>query len=677
MNYKDMDFSQVKAAYPGNLPGTATIDKVIPATTDFSPNPVYMYERPIPTSDATFLLVYGKYKDGLYYYYRIDLQNADGYYAIYRNFLYTIKIKGILRPGSATPTDAANSAGSGDISTDQKAENLTDVSDGVARILVEYTEKTIVGNAQTVKLKFKFLPNSSVDTPNNNAVTVEVGDPGATGAVINGSVTIGTTDDTQGWRELQFTSTDASDVTKTQTIKVTGTYNGTSKLFRNVTYKLMKIQNMQVVCDPHDLLKGKGEKVNVLIKIPKDLPRSIFPLQLQIESSELSITPDNDNLPVNPGKSIIDGTSATYQFIKTLDYDDYLALQEASTDEWVTVKTKFKTTKLESDCDVYVANPYFNTANDSFITYTIKNFSNLQFDKYNQETADLPVTFSFHMDATEIPQKVIVKLSGLKPATGSTLVQIATNTYEFTPTSGSTASIDLLTSTDDGFYRVDISANHYNDAFLDNQLDYINPGFTVSNVPFGVGKNVPFAFSYQTGAIEPVIFTLTNLTPPSGDTHFVSLGGNKWRFTPTGSNVAQSFNFVTTTFMSEVSVTMSGDSYTTVGPMTLNATSLTVASQSLAFTTTTGTRPQSGATVNVHTTTGVVVGSFTVNNNRYNSAAFDIDLSKFSGNENVYFSFYRNGNTYYTTSTYTLTQLSNATTGSRLTITGTTTTRPW
>ena len=121
---------------------------------------------------------------------------------------------------------------------------------------------------------------------------------------------------------------------------------------------------------------------------------------------------------------------------------------------------------------------------------------------------------------------------------------------------------------------------------------------------------------------------------------------------------------------------MSGDSYTVAGPFKLSAT-LTVASQSLAFTRTTGTRPQNGATVNVHTTTGVVVGSFTVNNNRYNSAAFDIDLSKFSANENVYFSFDRDGNTNYTTSTYTLTQLSNATTGSRLTITGTTTTRPW
>ena len=675
--YESLTFAQVKEQYHGNLPATATLNKTIPAATAFSSDPVYMYERPIPTEDATFLLVYGRYTPtNKMCYYRIELQDANGYYAIYRNFKYTVNIKGILREGSDTPTEAANSAGSGDISTDQKAENLTDVSDGVARIFVEYTEKTLVGQG-TVTLKFKFLPDASVNTPHNEYVTVTVGDPGASGAVINGSVTIASSDDGEGWRQLSFTSTEPGDVTKTQTIKVTGNYGSGSRLFRNITYKLMKIQDMIVVCDPSEVEKGKGEKVDVLIKIPKDLPRSIFPLQLQIESSALSLTPDNDNLPVQPGKSIINGTTSSYQFIKTLSYDDYLAYQAASTDEWVVVPTHFKTTKESSDCDVYVANQYFHTNHGSFTTFTMHDFTNLRFSNNSLTDPDQPVTFSFNMDASDVPQKVTLKLTGLKPAVGSPLIQVGTNTYEYSTTGANVVNISLLTSTDDGYYRADISANHYNDAYHDNLLEYINPGFTGTSVPFGVGKNVPFRFTYQNSAIgEPVTFTLSNLTPPSGDTRFESQGGDKWRFTPSNSTATQNFNFVTTTAFSEVSVTMSGDSYTVAGPFKLSAT-LTVASQSLAFTRTTGTRPQNGATVNVHTTTGVVVGSFTVNNNRYNSAAFDIDLSKFSANENVYFSFDRDGNTNYTTSTYTLTQLSNATTGSRLTITGTTTTRPW
>ncbi len=665
MNYTDMDFSQVKAAYPGNLPGTATIDKVIPAATEFSQDPVYMYERPIPTSDATFLLVYGKYKDGLNYYYRIDLQNAEGYYAVYRNFLYTINIKGILRPGSATPTDAANSAGSGDISTDQKAENLTDVSDGVARILVEYTEKTLVGQG-TVSLKFKFLPNASVDSPRNQDVTVTVAAPGLTGAVIDGDVTIGTTDDSQGWRTLTFNSTTPIDIIRSQSIRVTGTYGSNSKLFRVITYKQMSIQNMQVICNPHDLLKGKGEKVDVLIKIPKDLPRSIFPLQLQIESSANSITPDNDNLPVNPGRSIINGTSATYQFIKTLDYDDYLVLQDASTDEWVTVTTHFKTTKESGDCDVYVANEYFNTAHDSFITYTIKDFSNLQFDNYTQASADMPVVFSFHMDANDPPQKVIVKLSGLKPATGSPLIQIATNTYEFTPTTGSTASIDLLTSTDDGYYRVDISAAHYNDAYLDNQLEYINPRFTGTVVPFGIGRNVPFAFSYVYGAVEPVTFTLSNLIPESDDDRFTSLGGDRWRFTPDNTNQAQSINFVTTKYLSSVAVTsMEGDHYESAGPINLAApTSFTIPANALEFID--PNRPGNNTTITLYTSSGDGFTTCTTNNNRRNNGTITIDLSNFSEENQIVYFGYRTGywpvyTYYYTTSSYTLTQLANAT----------------
>ena len=681
MNYQDSTLADLKEWYPGNLPAAATIDKTIPAASAFSPNPVYMFERPIPTEDATFLIVYGKYKDGINYYYRIELQDADGYYAIYRNWVYTVKIKGILRAGSETPTDAANSAGSGDVSTDQKAENLTDVSDGVARILVEYTEKTLVGQG-TVTLKFKFLPNAASDTPANNQVTVTVGDPGASGAVINGAVTIATSDDAQGWRQLSFTSTAPGEVLKTQTIRVTGTYgNPQAKLFRNVTYKLMSIQDMQVVCDPHDLLKGKGEKVDVLIKIPKDLPRSIFPLQLKIESSALSITPDNDNLPVYPGETFVEGkTGASYYFVKTLDYDDYLALQEASTDEWVTVTTHFKTSKESSDCDVYVANEYFNTAHDNFITYTIKDFTNLAFSNYTQSAPDMPVTFSFNMVATDIPQKVILKLSGLKPVEGSTLVNIGTNMYEYT-TSGSTASIPLLTSTDDGYYRVDISAAHYNDAYLDNLLEYINPRFTGSVVPFGIGRNVPFAFSYVYGAVEPVTFTLSNLTPPSGDTRFTSLGGDRWLFTPNNTNQDQSFNFVTTSFASNVSVTsMEGDHYTAAGPFNLAPafTSVTVVAQGLNFTG--NNRPGNNTNVTLYTSSGQVVGTCTVsqyggmfNRSYRNNAAITIDMSKFTTDEDVYFGY---GN-YYSTSSYTLTQLRNATTGNRLDINNFSIARPW
>ena len=314
----------------------------------------------------------------------------------------------------------------------------------------------------------------------------------------------------------------------------------------------------------------------------------------------------------------------------------------------------------------------------------LKDFSNLAFDNYSQSAADMPVNFTFNMVSSDVPEKVTLKLTGLKPAEGSTLVQIATNTYLYTTEGASTASINLLTSTADGEYAVDISAKHYNDAHLDNLLNYINPRFTGSSARFGNGQEVPFAFSYVYGAVEKVTFTLNNLQPRASDISsglFTSLGGNKWQFTPANSNEAQNVTFVTTSLWSEVGVTsMEGDSYSPAGPFSLSR-SLTVASQSLRFT---GDNHPDRDDVTVYTKSGVVVGTFYVargggvgNRYYYNNAAFDIDLTKFTENEEVYMSYTYNG-TYYTPTTITLSQLAAASSSPTYTINmDWTTARPW
>lgn len=696
-NYHKLTFEQIKSQYPGNLPASATINTDVPSESDFPENatPVYMYERPIPTENATFLLVKGKY-NGETCYYKIQLQDQAGnYYAIYRNFVYTITITGIARKGESTPQAAANASGSGDISTDQKAENLTDVSDGVARILVEYTEKTLIGQGD-VTLKFKFYPNASSNTTANNQVTVTKGEAGSSGAVINGDVTIASSDDSEGWRTITFTSTTPGDVIKSQSIKVIGTYGGGSTLFRTVTYKLMSKQPLQVVCSPKEVKETKGERVDVLIKIPKGLPRSIFPLHFKIESSALSITPFNDNLPVSPGKSIIDNTTASYQFIKTLDYDDYLVLQDASTDEWVTITTHFKTTKDHSDCDVYVYNQYFktdtDTNHDSFSTYTMHNFEFVKFDRKDWSEPNKPVVLSFQWQTAEKPAKINIKLTGLVPAAGETrLTQVGTsNTYEYIPETSVSVTLNLLTSNAEGYYRADLSAIHYYDAYCDNLLTYGSPGFTGSSVPFGVGKNVPFSFTYNSSAVgEPVIFTLSNLTVTDGQ--FRDMGDNKWMFTPTNTSAAtHSFNFVTTKFLADVAVTsMVGDSYTQAGPFTLAApTSLTIPAQALNFTG--NNRPGNNTSVTLYNSTGVVVGTCTVSSysgggwdwNTYyrNNADISVNLTKFSDNESVYFvweseDWWGNITTYYS-DPCTLTLLQNATTTNRQDISGFSTNKP-
>lgn len=699
-NYQALTFGQVKSQYPGNLPTSATLDMVVPAKEDFpdNPVPVYMYERPIPTENATFLLVRGLY-NGEECYYKIQLQDQAGnYYAIYRNFVYTIKITNIAKKGEATPQAAAEASGSGDISTDQKAENLTDVSDGVARILVEYTEKTLIGQGD-VTLKFKFLPNASSTTPDNESVEVVKGDAGETGAVINGDVSIISTDDGDGWGTIKFTSTTPGDIVKSQTIKVIGTYGEGSTLFRTVTYKLMNKQPLQVVCDPKEVIEKKGEKVDVVIRIPKGLPRSIFPLQFKIESSALSITPDNDNLPVSPGKSIIDNTKASYQFIKTLDYDDYLMLQNSSLDEWVTIPTHFKTSKNHSDCDVYVYNEYFktDTNNDSFKTYTMQEFENVKFDRKDWTEANKPVVLTFKWQTVEKPEIIRIKLTGLVPAAGTPLTQEGTtSTYQYLPRDDNSVSLNLLTSNDDGYYRADLSAVHYYDAYCDNLLEYINPGFTSANVPFGIGKNVTFRFTYQASVTgEPVIFTLRNLTPRASDLTgtdplFESKGDNKWQFNPKNTNATQNITFVTTKFLSDIAVeSMSGDSYTQAGPFELKApTSIYVPAQAISFTGNNSGYLGYAGRVTLYNSLGQVVGSSSVQNyGTYsypayrNSEVFDLDLTKFTSDGPVYFGFTFDYGYYtytlYSNSSYTLTQLQSASTSNRVTVEDFTEERPW
>lgn len=657
MDYKDKTYDDLIATapngYPGNIPADATMDKTIPSASDFQNTPFYMYERPIPTSDATYILVYGNYlREGTPEpcYYRLELMDDNGYFAIYRNFQYQVTITAIKRLGSETPEDAVNAAGSGDVSTDTKTENLSDISDGHARLYVEYMEKTIVGGGGTVTLKYKFLPPDSEGKVSNNpangegvpGVSLTAGTPGATGAVINSAIQRQSTDDTDGWRTLSFTAATASDVTKTQTITVQGNYNynGSHRIFRNVTFKLMQIQELTVICDPKEIEVGKDRLMDVLIQLPLDLPRSIFPIKLKIEPQKLNLTPYNDNLPVATGKSLADGTTSTYYFIKELSYPDYQALEVAALaagDSYVTVTTHFKTTKESSDkevSEVYVtADNYFNTDHDNFKTYTMKTFPSLSFSNYSYNTGGQSVTFNFTMDGTDIPATVTVKLTGLRPATGSTLVPVqgVPNTYTYNNSSlASNASLALETSNDDGVYGAEISANHYYTASLGN-LSYDNPRFT-STAAAGRNKPINFEFSYINGIVEPVTFTLTNLKPQSTDGRFQELGDGKWTFTPNDSNLDQTITFQTTAW-ANVSLSMAGASYRPSTANSTAATTMTIEANSLRF-------YNDGYTYN-ETVRMYYNGSSYVtasNNSSYNSA-FTITRSSLNSSLKVYFKY--------------------------------------
>ena len=114
---------------------------------------------------------------------------------------------------------------------------------------------------------------------------------------------------------------------------------------------------MEIKCVPEEIPYGINEKVKVNITIPDDLGSSMFPLEFNIEAQNLSITPDNDNLPVASGLSTIPGVNkSAFWFVKSLPKEEYDALPLVNGKR--TFQCHFKANKRESATRVYVTNPY-------------------------------------------------------------------------------------------------------------------------------------------------------------------------------------------------------------------------------------------------------------------------------------------------------------------------------
>lgn len=499
-HYKDSTYAKLKASYPGfSPPGTGYLNTNPDAVTFHSCTRsgsniiggIYMYERPAPTSSSdtpTYMIIKGTYyplKDGktandladavaagtdaaleavINYsspqvgYYKIDLMDGDGYYAVLRNFRYHIRISGVSKPGAATPGQAGSTGGGGDISSSTATANLTDISDGYGRIAVSFVEMTIVEQKAKVELKYKFIPSVDAgDTPDNRLesedgpVTITIGT--ATGPTTVFSSTFGTEvaaesgvtvgdntkgkikvlsalTDNEGYRTIHFTTNlpDASGKA-VQKIRITGKIDEFKTIYREITFNLMEKQTMTVTCRANEpdgvhatnaveSVTGKG--VNVDISIPILLPESMFPLVFNLESSELSITPNTrdyplENLPVEGGASIWKTGKQAFHYKRTLSYEEYKALPAANNGT-KTFTCHFKTNRAQSASTVYVTNDYFNMGSGAFTNYTLYNFkggffSNLQAGS----NTNLTYTFTLDDDDSTRPRAVTVVLDGLVP----------------------------------------------------------------------------------------------------------------------------------------------------------------------------------------------------------------------------------------------------------------------
>lgn len=524
-SYKDISYTDMINEYPGYTPDNMVLVQTDPSTVPFTNGNIYMYERPIPTSNPTYLIVHGTYypkvldgegkpiyEDGKLKvdntagtdcYYRIDLTDDKGYYAVYRNFRYKIKITGVAKAGASTPAAAGSTGGSGDVSQSTETQGLTDISDGYGRIMVEYTSKTIVEQTAEVTLKYKFIPDvENSDTPNNGAVTITINPGGSAGDVISNTTSISTTgrttvggdghgivvvdesdDPNDGFRTLRFSTNTPEALKKNQTIRISGEVGGvTGKVvYRDVTYYLMERQTMAVSCTPsvEDVM---GQQVNVNIGIPKDLPESMFPLVFNIEAEKLSITPyiaagwEDENLPVESGTTLVPGKSyPSFHYKRTLSYEEYTGtglyagkgLPDG--DGGVVMTCHFKTNKDQSASNIYVTNDYFNKGSTAFMNYHMYDFTKMYFSDMALTSTGTAVTYHFNMDGKDTEynnRQIIVTLDGLVPDGTGQLTQVmgSSNRYYYTVTNTSNA-LNLKTESGfNGVYSVKLETNEYHAA---------------------------------------------------------------------------------------------------------------------------------------------------------------------------------------------------------------------
>ena len=478
--------------YKGNVP--ANVEKVSVAEAKSklsSAQYYYAYERDV-TTDPAYIIAYGTYKaDGKNKkcYYKIGLYDNDGKsFPLLRNFQYTLTITKVERPGYETFEEASTSTGSGNISTAQETLSLVYISDGVASLSVDYIEKMIVEVPKDgVDLGFKFISDvekGTVGSLSNVRVIVNKpeGTAGAAIAKVNGTaVAAGDKIEPNDWT-LKITPVTPTAASKKQSITIYADYTRgegaaaqTITLQRTVTYIVWEKQSLVVKCVPNEIPQERGSNMDLQVTLPGGLSSSMFPLDLKIEAANLSITPNNerDHMPVQTGLSVIpdkNGKSAFY-FIKTVQWAEYQASK--------LVTCYFKSNKDQSDSYVYVANDYFNTANDNFTTYSASHFVisgqssglTLGFSKVPVICKeDATVDFSFRMDGTW-NQEVKVYLGGLQPheddpngldPTGNIVDGRAE--YVFTPTEangGANVTLKLLTTDADSPLYVGLESYHY------------------------------------------------------------------------------------------------------------------------------------------------------------------------------------------------------------------------
>lgn len=388
--------------FEGHVLTSAVLDSELTEADFMSPGtPYYLYERKISvrhdaeesewSESPTHIIIKGIYTGKGYEdnttptYYKVDLirEMSDGnqYYNLLRNFDYTFRLRSVTGAGYATWEQAMENPAGNNLAGSTHTQKLTDVSDGTGRIMVSYTDTTLVSN-HDIEFKFRYIPDIQTHKSSNREVSL-VGELDGNGNVLKGlKYTIDYADGNEaGWATVTFRVNDPSDIKQVQqiTLKVADNPN----LHKTITFTLMKPYTLDIICydrnnqnqtvdNPDNVIPtGIGQELGIYLRIPDDLTRDMFPLEFKIEADKLSISPnvtEGNTMPVVSGKSVIPGkTEPAFHYLFTIQtYEIYQSLSKDQENHKKIAITRWYTNMVNSASYVVADNKYFNIAASYF-----------------------------------------------------------------------------------------------------------------------------------------------------------------------------------------------------------------------------------------------------------------------------------------------------------------------
>ena len=415
---------------------------------EFKPGePFYVYERKVSVmtdeeekwrESPPHIIIKARYSDDgdevkdtdPIYYYKMDLvyteKDAQGteevkYYNILRNFMYDFNITKIHDVGYGSWEEAVAGAAGNNISGSSSTSKLTNISDNEGRLWVSYTDITLVTN-DAVSFMYRYMPNYYDSTEENyqkvdntevyfeniyDALGNPVGDVITGIEVAQNDITEG---EWEGYREVTIKVNAPSDIIRQQIVYLK---TNNANLNRQIRHTLRKKLTMEVECTP----KVPGailQPMQVDIKLPTGMTEDMFPLMLDMETLNRTLSPDakKNTIPVNTGPSIIESRNGelSYYYTWTIPtLDAYKALPNDGNMKVVT--THWRTNMAANASTFYVANKYFNQASDSWQNYKYE-FSNATCSS-SAVGVGKDVTISFSMADGAVNTPVTISLEGM------------------------------------------------------------------------------------------------------------------------------------------------------------------------------------------------------------------------------------------------------------------------